>query len=72
MKMIKKDVLIEDLVVDYPESIKYLMDQGIHCMVCGEPIWGTFEQVARDKGFSDEAIDHMVDELGKMARESDK
>lgn len=66
MKTITKDYLIEDLVSDYPPSVKYLMQNGIRCLVCGEPIWGTLEQAAIEKGFSSEQIENFVKELNQL------
>jgi len=61
--MIKKEMLIEDLIREVPESVRYLMKKGIKCVVCGEPIWGTLEEAARDKGFSSEEIEKVVMEI---------
>lgn len=36
---ITKDITIEDLTEKVPSSIRYLMEEGIRCVVCGEPIW---------------------------------
>lgn len=64
--MVTKDILIEDLVRDIPESVGYLMKNGIKCLACGEPIWGTLEQAAKDKGFDDEAIKRFVKEINEL------
>lgn len=61
--MITKDITIEDLVDDVPGSVRYLMEQGIKCIACGEPIWGTLEEAAKEKGFDDAAIDKFVKDL---------
>ncbi len=60
---ITKDISIEDLIIQKPSSIKYLMDKGIRCLVCGEPIWGTLESAAKEKGFDDKEIQIIVNEL---------
>ncbi len=65
--MISKDIYIEDLVNDYPFSVRYLMEKGIKCVMCGEPIWGTLEEAAKEKSFSDEDIEGFVKELNEMA-----
>ncbi len=65
--MISKDIYIEDLVNDYPFSVRYLMEKGIKCVMCGEPIWGTLEEAAKEKSFSDEDIEGFVQELNEMA-----
>jgi hypothetical protein len=65
---IVRTIDIEDLVRDYPESIRHLIHLGLPCLVCGEPTWGTLEHLARDKGFADEAIDDLVDELNNLLK----
>jgi len=67
--MITKQIEIEELVNNYPFSVKYLMEQGIRCIACGEPIWGTLEEAAKEKGFDDVKVQQFVDELNKMANE---
>lgn len=65
--MITKDILIETLVETYPFSVRYLMDKGIKCIMCGEPIWGTLEEAAIEKGFDESSIISFVDDLNKMS-----
>ncbi len=64
---ITRDIEIEDLVRHYPFAVKYLAEKGIKCIACGEPIWGTLEDAAKEKGFDDTAIDAFVSELTQMA-----
>lgn len=63
---ITKEIFIKDLVNDFPEAIQYLMDKGIRCLVCGEPIWGTLEQASKEKKFDDNQIDIFVDDLNRL------
>jgi methionine synthase II (cobalamin-independent) len=63
---ITKDIYIEDLVELRVEAVRYLADRGIRCIACGEPIWGTLEEAAREKGFSDEDIEGFVRDLNTM------
>ncbi len=65
--MITKDVFIEELVEELPEAVDYLSRKQIRCIVCGEPIWGTLEEAAREKGYDDQAIEGFVKELNEMA-----
>ncbi len=66
---ISKDILIEDLVNDYAFSVIYLMEHGIRCIMCGEPIWGTLEEAAKEKDFTDSEINDVVIEMKKLAKE---
>lgn len=63
---ITKEITIEELIVIKPDAVRYLMDKGIRCLICGEPAWGTLESVAREKGFSDKDIEKFVEELNKL------
>ncbi len=64
---ITKDILIEDLVNNYPFSVKYLMEKGIRCIMCGEPIWGTLQEAAEEKNFNKDEIEYFVNEMKKLA-----
>ncbi len=66
MKTITKNTSIEDLIELKPGAIKFLMDNGIRCIACGEPIWGTLEDAAKEKGFSDERIAELEIEINKL------
>lgn len=63
---ITKDMLIEELIDQYPFSVEYLREKGIRCIRCGEPIWGTLEQAAKEKKFSDKDIQNFVDEMNQL------
>lgn len=60
---ITKEITIDELVEILPESVKYLMEKGIKCIACGEPIWGTLEGAAKEKGFNDQKINTIVNDL---------
>jgi methionine synthase II (cobalamin-independent) len=63
---ITKEITIEDLVGRKVGSVRYLADRGIKCIACGEPIWGTLEDAAKEKGFSDTEIEQFVRELNAL------
>lgn len=69
--MIHLEIEIEDLVRNYPFSVKYLMEKGIKCIACGEPIWGTLAEAAAEKGFSMNDIQSFVSELNEIAEKID-
>ena len=56
--------MIEEIVERYPFLVKPLRERGIVCIRCGEPIWGTLEQVAVEKGIED--IVQLVDDLNRL------
>lgn len=69
---IKRDISIEELTDNHPFSVSFLREKGIVCIVCGEPIWGTLEEIAKSKGFDDAGIDELVKELNEKAELSDE
>jgi len=64
--VITKQTEIEDLVNILPDSVVYLREKGIRCLRCGEPIWGSLENAAKEKGFDDKDIDLFVKDLNEM------
>jgi hypothetical protein len=66
MLKITKDITIEDLVGQKIDAVRYLADKGIKCIACGEPVWGTLEQAAKEKGFSDSDIEAFVKDLNEL------
>ena len=63
---ITKDITIEDLVSTKVSAVRYLADKGIKCIACGEPIWGTLEQAATERGFSETEIEGFVKDLNEL------
>lgn len=61
-----KSTTIEDLVTALPESVSYLMDRGIRPLICGEPIWGTIEEVVLAKGYSIEDLENILQDLNNL------
>lgn len=66
MTEITKEIEIEELVNILPDSVVYLMENGIRCLRCGEPIWGSLESAAKEKGFDDKKIEEFVEDLNRM------
>lgn len=62
--MINKEILIEDLVQEYPKLIGPLKTEGIVCLACGEAVWGTLEAQAIEKGLIN--IDDIVARMNAM------
>jgi hypothetical protein len=63
---ITKSSTIEDIVAINSGFVEFLSIHGIRCIRCGEPIWGTLEEVALQKGYSQEQIQDFVDEMNLM------
>ncbi len=63
---ISKETEIEDLVQLLPEAVSYLRIEGIRCLRCGEPIWGSLDAAAKEKGFNDIDVGKFVKELNEI------
>ncbi len=61
---IKANMLIEDLVEQYPETIGPMQEMGVQCIKCGEPVWGTLEEKVRDKGLQN--LDKIIEKLNQV------
>jgi len=58
--VIDRDIYIEELIEAYPDAVGFLIAEGLPCVVCGEPFWGTLAELARGRGFDDARIDALV------------
>lgn len=65
--VISRDTLIEEIVRDYPRLVRPLREFGIVCIRCGEPVWGTLEQAAGEKGVRE--IDGVVEAMNRILAE---
>ncbi|MCD1146759.1 DUF1858 domain-containing protein [Peptoniphilus sp. KCTC 25270] len=61
--MITKDMLIGDLVRQYPEAIRTLMSFGMGCVGCPSSQMESLEEAAAVHGFS---VDELMAELNKI------
>ena len=66
MDQIQPQTTIEEIVETCPQLIGPLRDLGIVCIRCGEPIWGTLEEIAQEKGIKD--IDSIVKTLNQVLK----
>ena len=60
--MIKPSDTVEELIEAYPGINSFLMERGIFCIKCGEPIWATLEEMIKEKGLD---VSETVDELNE-------
>ena len=57
---------VEELVERFPGIVNFLSTKGLQCIVCGEPVWGTIGQLARDKGYTEEEIGTLLSEMNSL------
>ncbi|MCK4894894.1 MAG: DUF1858 domain-containing protein [Calditrichia bacterium] len=65
---IEATTTIEDIVKDYPELIRPLREYGIKCVACGEPLWGTLEENANDRGIYN--LETIIKQLNKIIQKN--
>ena len=65
--MINKDIYVEDLVQNYPEVIGPLSEMGIICIACGEPVWGTLEELMIKKELNNS--EEIMTKLNKIIKD---
>ena len=64
--MVTKGSKVDELVWACPGVVRFLIDRGLPCVVCGEPFWGTLEDLARQRGWDDKRIDVLVRDLAEV------
>ncbi len=68
---IDQQTRVEELVEACPEAIKILLREGVRCIRCGEPVWGTIGDLLRESGVPDpEATLRRVNEACAPAADS--
>ena len=60
---VTKEMLIMDVLNEYPEVTPVLMGYGLHCIGCRFSSYDTIEAGAKIHGLSDEVIDMMVGDI---------
>ncbi|MEO0137538.1 MAG: DUF1858 domain-containing protein [candidate division WOR-3 bacterium] len=43
--MITKTSRVEEIISQTPDKVKIFVKFGLPCLVCGEPFWGTLEEL---------------------------
>jgi len=65
---VTSDILVEELIGNIPEAVSYLSEKGIRCIRCGEAIWGTLEEAARERGFDKDDIKQFIKDLNELGK----
>ncbi|MCX9013664.1 MAG: DUF1858 domain-containing protein [Candidatus Methanoperedens sp.] len=66
---ITKDMKIEEVVTQYPESMMVFMKHGLHCVGCHVSAFESIEEGATVHGISVEAL---VEDLNKVVSSRNK
>lgn len=65
---IDRNVLIGELVMNYPQSVEVLFKHGFHCIGCGLSAYETLEQGCAAHGFDDSIIDQILQEIQEAVK----
>ncbi len=65
--LVSLDMQIEELVLQFPESVRFLTKHEIRCIRCGEPLWCTLGELLEEEGVDDPQA--LVDKLNKFLKE---
>ena len=63
--MIDGSIYIEDLVKEHPEVISPLAEMEVVCIACGEPVWGTLEELVNSKELNIKSIVEKINQIIK-------
>ena len=62
---IKPEDLVEDVIQQYPATVRVFMDHDFPCLVCGEAIWGTVAENAERYDIRGEKFDQLMKALNE-------
>lgn len=63
MEGVNRQSRVEELVEANREVVRFLIMEGLPCVICGEPFWGTLEELAQQKRWDDARIDQLVEKM---------
>ena len=64
---ITKDMIIGDCINKYPETMKILLNSGVHCVGCFAANMETIEMGLKGHGMPDEQVNKILVDLNKAA-----
>ncbi len=71
-QFIKKDMLMVDILMKYPEVAPILMGYGLHCVGCHFSGADTLETGAKMHGMDEETIEMMLKDANVIAENFEK
>ena len=73
IKEISKDIIISEILANYPEKAmtlsEKLMEFGVHCIGCGASTFETLEQGVLGHGYTEKELDSLIIDLNKIIKE---
>ena len=68
-KAVTKDMVIADVLRQYPDVAVIMLEHGLHCVGCHANVYDTIEAGCKVHGIDDTAVDSMVAEMNKFIGE---
>jgi len=71
-QLVTKDMVIADVLKQYPDAAVIMLEHGLHCVGCHANVFDTIEAGCRVHGLDDETVESMVTEINKFVAEETK
>ena len=72
MNKINKNMLISDIISQYPETMEVFLEYGLHCVTCHVSNVETLEQGAKRHGMDEQKVEHMIKDANQTIEENFK
>ena len=69
---ITRDIMIGELVMNYPAAVEVLFSYGFHCIGCGLSAYETLGQGAAAHGFDEATVDELIEKIKKAVKEAEE
>ncbi|MBI5225651.1 iron-sulfur cluster assembly accessory protein [Candidatus Micrarchaeota archaeon] len=70
MPSVTKDMLIGEVVQNFPDAVDVMLSHGFHCVGCHVSPFETIEQGAKGHGFTDEAVTQLMEDINSKVSNS--
>jgi len=65
--LISEEIQVEDLIGNYPDALKILLEFNLRCIICGEPVWGNLGELIRDHKLSAQDTEKLLSRLRTLS-----
>lgn len=60
------DESVEEIVDQFPDTVTWLSQRGVVCIICGEAFWGSLRELSEGKGIVGSDFDTLVADLNRF------
>ena len=71
-ELVTKDMIISDVLKQYPDAAVIMLEYGLHCVGCHANVFDTIEAGSKGHGLDDKTVDEMVAQINKFVNEVKK